>query len=57
MTEYEPAENVVASVMRDAVEYGNTEERMKSVLRTWLRAEVRRILKCSREEAEKACQL
>lgn len=57
MTEYEPAENVIKSIMLDAVEYANTEERMKTVLRTWLRFEVRRILKCSREEAEKACQL
>lgn len=51
--DYEPHENVVASVMRDVVEIGPAEERLKAVLRMWLRAEVRRILKCSREEAEK----
>ena len=43
MAEYEPPENVVAAICRDAIEVGTTEDRMKSVLRTWLRAEVRRV--------------
>ena len=52
MTEYEPAENVVKSIMRDAIEMEKTEARMCSVIRTYLRFEVRRILKCERDKAE-----